>query len=67
MKANVGSIDKVIRIILAVALFSLFFVLEGNLRFLALIGLVPLITAFASWCPLYSLFGLSTCPIKRTT
>jgi len=67
MKANVGSLDKVIRIILAVALFSLFFVLEGNLRFLALIGLAPLVTAVASWCPLYSLFGLSTCPIKRTT
>lgn len=64
MKANVGSVDKVIRFILAIALFSLYFVLEGNMRYLALIGFVPLLTALVSWCPLYSLLGINTCPVK---
>ena len=67
MQANVGSTDKVIRIIIALALFSLFFVLQGNMRFLAAIGFIPLVTAFISWCPLYSLLGISTCPVKRTS
>lgn len=65
MKANVGSADKVVRIVLALVLFSLFFVLEGNMRFLGLIGLIPLVTAFLSYCPLYGILGLSTCPIKE--
>ena len=64
MQANVGSVDRAIRIIIALALFSLFFLLDGNLRYLAVIGFVPLVTALASWCPLYSLLGLSTCPRK---
>ncbi len=64
MKANVGSLDKAIRLILALVLFSLYFVLEGNLRFLALVGFVPLLTGLVSWCPLYALLGLSTCPAK---
>jgi len=65
MKANVGSVDKTIRIVIALVLFSLFFILEGNLRYIALVGLIPLLTAFMSWCPLYTLFGLSTCPLKK--
>lgn len=65
MKANVGSVDKTIRIVIALVLFSLFFILEGNLRYVALVGLIPLLTAFMSWCPLYTLFGLSTCPLKK--
>ncbi|MCG3153465.1 MAG: hypothetical protein DKINENOH_00053 [bacterium] len=64
MKANVGSLDKAVRLILALVLFSLYFVLEGNLRFLALVGFIPLLTGLVSWCPLYALFGLSTCPAK---
>lgn len=57
---NVGSTDKVIRIILALVLFSLFFILQGNLRFIALLGFVPLITALVGVCPLYTLFGIHT-------
>jgi len=64
MKANVGSLDRAVRLILALVLFSLYFVLEGNLRFLALVGFIPLLTGLVSWCPLYALFGLSTCPAK---
>ena len=60
MKANVGSVDKIIRIILAVVLFSLYFFLEGNSRYIAVVGFVPLLTALVSWCPLYTLFGINT-------
>lgn len=66
MKANVGSLDKVVRFIISAGLFSLFFVLDGNLRYLSVIGFIPLGTAFVSWCPLYAIFGLSTCPLKKT-
>ena len=48
---NIGKTDKIIRIILALILFSLFFILQGNLRFIALIGFVPLITAIVGVMP----------------
>lgn len=65
MKPNVGSIDKAARLVLALVFFSLYFVLEGNLRFLALIGFVPLLTGLMSWCPLYTLLGLNTAAVKK--
>jgi len=60
MKQNVGKIDKIIRIVLAVVLFSLFFLLDGSARWWGLVGLIPLGTALAGSCPLYSVFKLST-------
>jgi len=62
MTPNVGSTDRAIRIVLGLALLSLLVALEGNARWLGLIGLVPIVTAFVRWCPAYRLFGLSTCP-----
>jgi hypothetical protein len=64
MKVNVGSADKAVRIVIGLALLSLLFLLDGKARWFGLIGLVPLLTAFAGFCPLYTLFGLSTCPRK---
>ena len=61
---NVGSIDKVFRIIVAAVLFSLYFVLEGNARYFALVGIIPLVTAFIGFCPLDPLFGINTCAKK---
>jgi hypothetical protein len=60
MKKNVGKVDKWIRIILGIALLSLIFLIEGNLRWLGLIGLIPLITGFINYCPIYTLLGIST-------
>lgn len=57
---NIGKTDKIIRVILALILFSLFFVLQGNLKYIALIGFVPLITAIVGICPLYLLLGINT-------
>lgn len=64
MTRNVGSIDRILRIIAGLALLSLLVLLEGNARWWGLIGLVPLLTGLFSACPLYSVFGLSTCPLK---
>ena len=60
MKKNVGTADKWIRIILGVAVLSLLIWVPGGLKWLGLIGLIPLITAFLGFCPLYVLFGIST-------
>ena len=65
MNVNVGSADKVIRIVIGLVLLSLLYFVEGKARWFGLIGLVPLLTAFLGFCPLYSLLGLSTCPVKK--
>lgn len=57
---NVGKIDRIVRIILALVLFSLFFLLSGNAKWFGVIGLIPLITAIAGYCPLYALLHIST-------
>ena len=67
MKVNVGGIDKVIRIVVGLAILSLVFILEGNARWWGLIGIVPLATGVFNFCPAYALFGMSTCPTKKGT
>ena len=64
MKLNVGSIDRVLRIVAGVVILALFFVLDGGARWLGLVGLVPLATGVFGYCPAYALFGLSTCPAQ---
>jgi len=60
MKENVGGADKVMRIIVGLALLSLVFVLEGNARWWGLVGLLPLLTGITGYCPAYLPFGIST-------
>ena len=64
MKKNMGNVDRVIRIVIGLAVLCLLFLLEGNLRYLGLIGLVPLITGIIGFCPLYAIFGASTIKAK---
>ncbi len=64
VKVNVGTVDRVLRIVAALALFSLYFLLDGSMKYLAFIGIVPLATAFICFCPLYTLFGINTCGKK---
>ena len=61
MTANVGGIDKVLRLVIGVALISLFFVAEGNVRAWSLLGVVLLVTGASGFCPLYKLVGINTC------
>jgi len=65
MKKNVGSFDKIFRIVVGIAVLSLLFLLEAPMNYLGLIGLVPLGTALMNWCPLYTLLGINTCKIKE--
>ena len=64
MKITVGRIDRAVRVIAGLALLTLLFVLEGDMRYIGLVGIVPLATAAMRRCPLYSLFGMSTCPVE---
>lgn len=64
MQQNVGSLDKTLRIVLGLGLLSLLFLLEAPMRYLGLIGVVPLGTALIGWCPLYRLIGVNTCKLK---
>ena len=64
MQKNVGSVDRILRIVVGLGLLSLLFVLEAPMKYLGLIGLVPLATSLMGWCPLYTLIGLNTCRVK---
>ncbi len=63
MAANVGGIDRVLRIVAGVALLALG--LFGPLGWWGLVGLVPLGTAAVGFCPLYALLGINTCPVGK--
>jgi hypothetical protein len=65
MIRNIGFIDRIVRVVIGIALLSGLFVLEGPVRYGALIGIVPLLTAAVGFCPLYRLFGTSTCPVSK--
>lgn len=62
MKANEGSIDRIIRVIAGLVLIAIVFV--GPQTPWGWIGVVPLITGLIGWCPAYSLFGVNTCRVK---
>jgi hypothetical protein len=68
MKKNMGSMDRIIRTIIAATIAVLFFtnVISGTLGvvLLALAGIF-LLTSLVSFCPLYTLVGLSTCPVAE--
>lgn len=59
MMSNVGTIDRAIRI--AVGLIIIGGGVYYGLLLVAAIGLIPLITAFLSWCPMYLPFGFNSC------
>ncbi|MBM3940209.1 MAG: DUF2892 domain-containing protein [SAR202 cluster bacterium] len=65
MTRNMGTLDRVVRAVLGAALLSLLFLLDGALRFAGLLGVVLLVTAVASYCPIYALLGVRTCPLRR--
>lgn len=63
-KSNVGTIDRILRVILGVALIAM--TLTGTIGIWGWIGVVPLLTAALGSCPLYSVLGLNTCQMKKT-
>lgn len=57
---NIGKVDKIIRIVIGIVLLSLLFILQGNVKYIGLIGVIPLVTAFIGFCPLYKVLGITT-------
>ncbi|NOY05438.1 MAG: DUF2892 domain-containing protein [Chlorobi bacterium] len=60
MVKNVGKTDMVIRLILGIGLLSLIFILDGGIRWIGLIGIIPLLTGLTHSCPLYSVLKIDT-------
>lgn len=68
MKKNMGSADKIIRLIVAVVLAILSYtgVLSGTIGIIALVlAAVFVLTSAISFCPLYAIVGMSTCPVEK--
>ncbi|MFN8715124.1 MAG: DUF2892 domain-containing protein [Bacteroidota bacterium] len=67
MKTNVGNFDRIIRLVIA-ALFAILYFggfVTGTIGLvLVILGGVFAVTAAIGFCPLYSIFGLNTCPVK---
>ena len=64
MKKNMGSMDRLIRVIIAILLGSLYFtnVITGALGIVLIsLSIIFVLTSLISFCPLYTLFGIKTC------
>ncbi len=65
-RKNEGTLDRALRILAGLALLAAFFAMpEASYRWAFLIGLVPLATGLIGSCPLYSILGISTCPVRK--
>ncbi len=68
MKKNMGSADRIIRIIIAAIIGVLYFTgtISGTLGIVLLVlAGIFVLTSFISFCPLYAPFGIRTCPLKE--
>lgn len=63
MKTNVGGIDKILRIVIGIALIAM--AALGVVGVWGWIGVVPLLTGLFGTCPAYTLLGMNTCPISK--
>lgn len=61
---NVGGIDRILRIIVGIALIAL--AVTGTVGWWGYIGVVPLVTGAVGWCPAYLPFGIKTCKSNPT-
>lgn len=67
MKKNMGNADRMVRVIIAVLFVILYFtnVIPGTFGIvLMVLAGIFLLTSIVSFCPLYTLFGIRTCPTK---
>jgi len=68
MKKNMGSADRIIRVLIAAVLAFLYFngTISGTLGIVAVVAAVVFVaTSLISFCPLYPLLGINTCPTKK--
>ncbi len=59
MNKNVGGIDRILRIVVGIALIAL--AATGTVGLWGYIGVVPLVTGLIGWCPMYLPLGIKTC------
>ena len=62
MKLNVGGIDRILRIVVGLALIGA--TLAGMIGVWGWIGAVPLLTGIFKFCPAYAIIGMNTCPMQ---
>jgi hypothetical protein len=60
MQANVGGVDRTLRIVGGLALLAWAVFGQGDVRWWGLLGIVPLATGILRWCPVYLPFGIRT-------
>ena len=68
MKKNMGSVDKGIRVSVAIiiALLYMFDVIQGTLAYVLMgIAIIFLVTSFINFYPVYALLGINTCKVKK--
>lgn len=63
MKINEGKIDRIVRVVFGLGLISIAFV--GPQTPWGFVGIVPVLTGAIGFCPLYTLLGMNTCPVKK--
>ena len=63
MKRNVGGIDRILRIVVGAALMIL--ASTGTVGWWGWLGVIPLATGLMSFCALYTLLGINTCPVDK--
>ena len=66
--SNVGSIDRIARIVVGILLLAFAIPLgfpQTGWNWIGWIGIVPIATAVFGFCPAYSLFGFSSCPVRH--
>jgi hypothetical protein len=69
MKKNMGGADKVVRLVVALLMILAYFqgIVTGTLGIVLLVvAAIFILTSLVSFCPLYTLFGMSTCPKKKS-
>jgi hypothetical protein len=68
MKANVGTVDRIVRAVVGLAaLLGAVAIGSGSVAFVLLmvVGAILLVTAAVGFCPLYRVLGIATCPVAR--
>lgn len=70
MQANVGTIDRILRIVIGVVLLAYALKIgfsDTGWNWVGWIGIVPILTAVFRYCPAYSLVGLNSCGTSRSS
>ncbi|TGM03594.1 DUF2892 domain-containing protein [Leptospira barantonii] len=66
MQINEGNIDRILRVVAGIGLIGFGSMTQGLLGTgMIVLGFIPLGTGLLGWCPLYSVFGINTCSMKK--